>query len=148
MTILTKMIHHFFFADNKKSQASVSGKSSFFVVVFFLPILSISKQSSLDTRAVVTKNKASVYCLAGMLNVLNAAGVKEGEQDRVGVVHERLGQCFGCNTAGCFVPLLAHSSQVQESTRVIENLLQSCPGSCLLAAVAPQVLHQRQKYLW
>lgn len=85
MTILTKMIHHFFFADNKKSQASVSGKSSFFVV-FFLPILSISKQSSLDTRAVVTKNKASVYCLAGMLNVVNAAGVKEGEQDRVGVV--------------------------------------------------------------
>lgn len=55
-----------------------------------------------------------------------------------------LGQCFGCNTADLFVALvvlvLAHSTEIHESTGMIENdLLLSSPGSRLLPAVVPQV---------
>lgn len=54
---------------------------------------------------------------------------------------DRLGQCFGCNTANLFVSLfvllLAHNTKIQESKRVVENnLLLSSPGSCLLPALA------------
>lgn len=51
---------------------------------------------------------------------------------------DRLGQCFGHNTADLFVSLfvllLAHNTKIHESRRVIENL--SSPCSCLLAALA------------
>lgn len=49
---------------------------------------------------------------------------------------DRLGQCFGCNKADLSVLLLAHSTEIPEGTRVIENNLLSSPGSCLLPAVA------------
>lgn len=65
---------------------------------------------------------------------------------------DRLGSALGVAQQTCLFPCLyicqLTARRFMKAREIENNLLLSSPGSCLLAAVAPQVLHQRQKYLW